>query len=75
MITLLSLLLGKVFGDRVMKVASWPDTIRRAVTGVVAATLGGLLSGLHLLVFDRLYLRWGRTHRLIDLRKRRKDDC
>jgi len=75
LITLLSLLLGKVFGDRVMKVASWPDTIRRAVTGVVAATLGGLLSGLHLLVFDRLYLRWGRTHRLIDLRKRRKDDC
>ncbi|MFM8392743.1 MAG: patatin-like phospholipase family protein, partial [Acidobacteriota bacterium] len=75
MITLLSLLLGKVFGERVMKVASWPDTIRRAVTGVVAATLGGLLSGLHLLIFDRLYLRWGRTHRLINLRKKRKDDC
>lgn len=75
MITALSLLLGKVFGDRVMKVASWPDTLRRAVTGIAAATVGGALAGLHLLVFDRLYLRWGRTHRLIDLRKKRKDDC
>ena len=72
MITILSLLLGKVFGDRVMKVASWPETIRKAATGVVAATAGSVIAWLHLMIFDRLYLRWGRTHRLIDLRKKRE---
>ena len=72
LLTIFSMVFGKVFGDRVMKVASWSDTLRKAVTGIAAATVGGALAALHLLIFDRLYLRWGRTYRLIDLRKKRK---
>ncbi len=69
---LLTLLVGSVFGSKVMKVASWKDTLLRWATGLGMGTIGALLAGLHLWVFDKLYLRWGQTHRLIEQEPKQK---
>ncbi|MFN0086848.1 MAG: tetratricopeptide repeat-containing protein [Blastocatellia bacterium] len=64
--TVLTLLVGGFFGSKVMKVASWKETLLRAAIGFGSGTIGALLAGIHLLIFDKWYLHWGKTHRLIE---------
>jgi predicted acylesterase/phospholipase RssA len=70
---LLTLLVGRIFGSRVMKVANWQETLARWATGAGMGTIGALIAGAHLWFFDKLYLRWGRTHRLIEQEPKQKE--
>ena len=64
---------ARVFETRIMKIANWQNTLTRVVTAVAASTLGAAISWTHVLVFDKLYLWWGKTSRLIDVKKKKDD--
>ena len=59
------LVLGRLFGpryaDRIMKTVQWRDTLRNTAIGIVMATVGFLIARLHLHVFDRWFLYYGRV--------------
>ncbi len=69
---LLTLLVGSFFSSKVMQVASWQDTLTRWATGLGMGTIGALLAGIHLWFFDKWYLWWGQTHRLIEQEPKQK---
>jgi predicted acylesterase/phospholipase RssA len=69
---LLTLLVGRIFGSKVMKIANWRETLTRWATGLGMGTLGALIAGAHLWIFDKWYLRWGKTHRLIEQEPKQK---
>ena len=63
---ILTTMVAGIFGSKVMRVANWKDTLMRWATGIGMGTIGALVAGLHLWIFDKLYLRWGKTYKLIE---------
>ncbi|HYN20590.1 MAG TPA: patatin-like phospholipase family protein [Thermoanaerobaculia bacterium] len=51
---------GKKSGKKIMQAIRWRDTLKNIAIGFVMSTIGFLLARLHLHVFDRLFLRYGR---------------
>jgi predicted acylesterase/phospholipase RssA len=51
---------GKKQGTNVMRLIRWRDTIQNIATGVGMSTVGFLAARLHLHVFDRLFLSYGK---------------
>lgn len=64
----LAVVVNRVFGHRyggsIMKVIQWRDTLRSVALGLCMAAGGFLVARLHLHVFDRWYLRYGKVDRL-----------
>ena len=58
-IILLTLLLGVVFGTTVMKMIRYRETLIRYATGIGLITVGWIAANIHLLIFDKLYLKKG----------------
>jgi hypothetical protein len=58
-VTLLALLAGKVL----CKNFRLGEVLARVAIGIFTCTLGWLAAWLHLCVFDKLYLKWGRGPR------------
>jgi hypothetical protein len=54
---------GKRWGLEVMRVVRWQDTARNIAVGLGMALAGFLVARLHLHVFDRLYLWYGKLDR------------
>jgi hypothetical protein len=69
---LLTLLVGSIFGSKVMRVANWQDTLARWATALGMGTVGALVAGIHLWFFDKWYLWWGQTHKLIEQEPKQK---
>lgn len=65
---LLAVVANRVFGQRygsgITKAVRWRDTLRSIAVGVCMALGGFLIARVHLLVFDKLYLRYGNVKRL-----------
>ena len=61
----ISVLLGTVFGPRVMKLVNWRKTARELATGLIMSLLGFLIARLHIWTFDKLFLRWGRLKNVL----------
>lgn len=55
-----NLAVGRKYGQRLARIIRWRDTLRDVLIGTGMATLGWLVARLHLHVFDRVYLRYGR---------------
>ncbi len=51
---------GSIFGKNLVRVVRFQDTLRQIAVGIALCIAGWLIGGLHLLVFDRMYLRRGR---------------
>jgi hypothetical protein len=56
--------LGRRYGRAATKVIRWRETLRSVAIGVAMAFGGFLLARLHLHVFDKEYLRYGRVRSL-----------
>jgi predicted acylesterase/phospholipase RssA len=54
------------FEAKVIKLANWQNTLFRFAAGVIFSTIGSLFAWTHIKIFDKLYLWWGKTHRLIE---------
>jgi predicted acylesterase/phospholipase RssA len=67
--------LSRIVESRVIRLANWQDSLLRLILGSVASTVLFLVSWIHIKIFDKLYLWWGRTHRLIDPPRKREEDC
>jgi len=59
-----------LLGSRVMSVIRYKDTAERIAIGIGLGLLGWLMALVHLLVFDRLYLRRGMLSRIFAIQKR-----
>jgi hypothetical protein len=57
---------GAIFGKKVVRVVRLNDTLRQIGIGVALCAVGWLVAGLHLICFDRLYLKRGRVPDLND---------
>lgn len=66
--------LSRLLEARVMKLAQWQNTLFRFLGGVVLSILGVIASWSHLALFDKIYLWWGKTHRMIDVRRNKCDE-
>jgi predicted acylesterase/phospholipase RssA len=62
---MLLFIFGRVFGQRIMAAARWRKTLSQAAFAAGASLLGWLLTWVHLLTVDKLYLRWGESNRLL----------
>jgi hypothetical protein len=51
---------GSIFGKNLVRVVRFQDTLRQIAVGIALCIAGWLIGGLHLLVFDKMYLRRGR---------------
>ena len=60
----LNRLLGYTYGRDVMKAIRWRDTLRSVVVGVCMAFGGFVVARVHLHVFDKWYLRFGKIRSL-----------
>lgn len=56
----LNVIAGKKYGKNIMRVIRWRDTLRNIAVGVGMSTLGFIAARIHLHIFDRLYLKYGR---------------
>jgi predicted acylesterase/phospholipase RssA len=56
-------LVGAARGKRIMQAIKWRDTLKSIVIGIVAGITGVTVTRLHLYVFDRLYLRYGKIEK------------
>jgi predicted acylesterase/phospholipase RssA len=56
-------LVGKRQGKNVMRLIRWRDTLKNIAVGFIMSSIGFILARLHLHVFDRLFLRYGRLDR------------
>jgi len=54
------------FEAKVIKLANWQNTLFRFAAGVIFSTIGSLFAWTHIKIFDKFYLWWGKTHRLIE---------
>lgn len=62
---IVSLVIGKLFGPSVMQVVNYRKTLEEFAVGLVMSVLGFAAARLHLHVFDRWYLRWGKLDRVL----------
>lgn len=52
-----------VLGKTLMRVVKWRDTLTLVAIGLLTSVLGWLAANLHLIIFDRLFLRQGSVDR------------
>ena len=57
--------LGSIFGKTVIRVVRFRDTLQQIAAGLALCICGWLVGGVHLMVFDKLYLRRGRIQALL----------
>jgi len=57
-------LLSAVLGKWVMRIVRFRETVSKVLMGIIMSAFGFLLARLHLHVFDKLYLRFGRLERV-----------
>jgi len=62
--SILGIVGGMFVGKMIIRAIRYRDTAIRFATGVGLVTLGWMISNLHLLIFDRLYLKRGRMRNL-----------
>jgi len=60
-----SFVAGKILGSTAMKFLNYRKTLEEGVIGVGMSLLGFAIASLHLHVFDRWYLRWGKLDRVL----------
>jgi hypothetical protein len=58
-------LAGKILGSTVMKFVNYRKTLEEFAIGLGMSVLGFAAARLHLYVFDRWYLRWGKLDRVL----------
>jgi predicted acylesterase/phospholipase RssA len=63
-ITALVAVLTAVVGSRLVRIIRYKDTLTQIAIGVGMGILGWIVAAIHLLIFDRLYLRRGRIERI-----------
>lgn len=56
--------LTAVVGNSLMRIIRYKDTLRQIIIGVGMGVLGWIAAAIHLLIFDRMYLRRGRLQRI-----------
>ena len=56
---------GSILGKNVIRVVRFRDTLQRIAAGLALCLCGWLIGGVHLMVFDKLYLRRGRIQALL----------
>jgi predicted acylesterase/phospholipase RssA len=71
-ITALIAAVTAVVGRPLMRVIRYRDTLKQITFGVGLGILGWIVAGLHLLIFDRLYLHRGRLERIERLQSKPK---
>jgi len=64
-IMILSMVVGKVFGPWVMKSVNYRKTLEEFAVGLGMSAFGFLAAWIHLKIFDRWYLRWGKMDRVL----------
>jgi predicted acylesterase/phospholipase RssA len=57
--------IGSIFGKNLVSVVRFRDTLKQIAAGLSLCLVGWLAGGVHLLVFDKLYLRRGRIQGLL----------
>ncbi len=65
LLRLLGALAGDFLARNVIRAVRWKDTLRQIVLAVVLSTVGFAISVVHLLVFDRRFLRLGRLEHVL----------
>ena len=69
-LTLVAMLLKKVFGDRVgatiIRVARYKETLKRIAIGLGMGLVGWLVAWIHLGIFDKLFLKWGKVEHILN---------
>jgi predicted acylesterase/phospholipase RssA len=58
-------LVGKILGSTVMKLINYRKTLEEFAVGLGMSILGFIIARIHVHVFDRLYLRWGKLDRVL----------
>ena len=56
---------GLLVGKNVMRVVHFGDTLKQIAAGLALCLCGWLIGGVHLMVFDKMYLRRGRIQGLL----------
>jgi hypothetical protein len=59
-------------GNRLVRIIRYKDTVRQIAIGVGMGILGWIAAAVHLLIFDRMYLRRGRLRRIEKLQGKPK---
>ena len=55
----LGTVLGKVVGKTLSSIVMWRKTANEIALGLVMSVAGFLVARIHLLIFDKIYLKWG----------------
>ena len=58
-------LAGKILGSTVMRIINYRKTLEEFAVGLGMSVVGFLIARIHVHVFDRLYLRWGKLDRVL----------
>ena len=56
---------GLIIGKSLVHVVRFRDTLKQIAAGLALCCLGWLIGGVHLLVFDKMYLRRGKVEALM----------
>ena len=56
--------LGKLLGSTVMRFVNYRKTLEEFAVGLIMSFVGFAIARLHVHVFDRWYLRWGKVNRI-----------
>ncbi len=59
MARILASLVGDFMAQNIVRLTQWKDTMRRIVITLFISTIGFLIAWIHLLIFDKLFLRLG----------------
>ena len=57
--------LGKLLGSTIMRFVNYRKTLEEFAVGLIMSILGFAIARLHVHVFDRWYLRWGKVNRVL----------
>jgi predicted acylesterase/phospholipase RssA len=57
--------LGKLLGSTVMRFVNYRKTLEEFTIGLIMSVLGFAIARLHVHIFDRWYLRWGKLNRVM----------
>lgn len=61
---ILASLVGDFMAQNIVRLVQWKDTLRRIVITLFISTIGFLIAWIHLLIFDKLFLRLGSVETL-----------
>jgi predicted acylesterase/phospholipase RssA len=64
--------LTALIGNRLVRIIRYKDTVRQIAIGVGMGILGWIAAAIHVLIFDRMYLRRGRLRRIEKLQGKPK---